>query len=210
MLIKNTIYNQLQQTLNLNVKKTPFEKFFYNRRVLSYHLFLDMLYVAKTWRLIKGYPINGQTTYTNAHNAKKNKKFLNYRVSQFFYMFGKRRKNIYPTLVQAEYTNRLWSVMWFSEWYSARCFLRRIRNKRSGTIKLDVGCLARGQVNGFRRRGNAALLSKSKRIDDRGSLGAPFLFSKNIFFGTPMPLLLGRLIMDNGITRKIRKRKKKK
>jgi len=75
---------------------------------LAHLVFLDMLNLIKMWRHIKGYPANGQTTYTNANNSKKNKQLLNFRLEQFYFLFGKKRRNIFPTLIQAEYNNRLW------------------------------------------------------------------------------------------------------
>lgn len=73
----------------------------------AYLVFLDMLQLLKMWRHIKGYPANGQTTYTNANSSKKNKLLLNFRLEQFYALFGKKKRNIFPTLIQAEYNNRL-------------------------------------------------------------------------------------------------------
>lgn len=40
--------------------------------------------------------------------SKKNKILFNYRLDQFKLLFGKKKRNIYPTLLKAEYNNRLW------------------------------------------------------------------------------------------------------
>lgn len=40
--------------------------------------------------------------------ARKSRFLLMFRVDQFKRKFGAHKRNIYPTLVQAEYNNRLW------------------------------------------------------------------------------------------------------
>ena len=42
---------------------------------------------------------------------KKNKIILMFRVQQFYKLFGKKRRDIFPTLILAEYTNRLWFIV---------------------------------------------------------------------------------------------------
>jgi len=46
-------------------------------------------------------------TIGRKNTSKKNKLLLNFRVQQYFKMFGQKSRNIYPTLVKAEYNNRL-------------------------------------------------------------------------------------------------------
>lgn len=67
----------------------------------------DMLHLVCMWRHIRGYPQGGNTTHTNAKSSRKNKLLLNYRINQFYKLFGQKKRNIYPTLVKAEYNNRL-------------------------------------------------------------------------------------------------------
>ena len=45
--------------------------------------------------------------YYTSHYSKKNKTLINFRLEQFYALFGKKKRNIFPTLVQAEYNNRL-------------------------------------------------------------------------------------------------------
>ena len=42
-------------------------------RITATLVFYDMLFLYKIWRHARGYPVNGQTTHTNASTAKKNK-----------------------------------------------------------------------------------------------------------------------------------------
>lgn len=108
MLQKNTIYHNTLNTLPTLVKSHALKQNVADPlQSVAYLLFLDMLQLLKMWRHIKGYPANGQTTYTNANNSKKNKLLLNFRLEQFYALFGKKKRNIFPTLIQAEYNNRL-------------------------------------------------------------------------------------------------------
>lgn len=108
MLQKNTIYHNYLRTLPTSVKPYVLNKNTQDPvQKVAYLVVLDMLQLLKMWRHIKGYPANGQTTYTNANNSKKNKTLLNFRLEQFYALFGKKKRNIFPTLIQAEYNNRL-------------------------------------------------------------------------------------------------------
>lgn len=139
----------------------------------------DMVYMVKSVRQVKGYPSNGQTSHTNASSCRKNKKLFNYRLQQFYDLLGKKRRDIYPTMIQAEYYNRLWYVMWRSEWVQGRRFLISLCNKKN-QIPFDPVNLARGQTNGFKRVGHASKLGKAKKITKQGTIGAPFFFTRNI------------------------------
>ena len=108
MLQKNTIYHTSLSTIPSLVRPHILKQNVADPlQSVAYLLFLDMLQILKMWRHIKGYPTNGQTTYTNANNSKKNKLLLNFRLEQFYALFGKKKRNIFPTLIQAEYNNRL-------------------------------------------------------------------------------------------------------
>lgn len=61
----------------------------------------------KSWRGVKGYPVNGQRSHGNANNCKKNKYLAHFRLEQFYQLFGHKKRNIYPTLIAAEYVNKL-------------------------------------------------------------------------------------------------------
>jgi hypothetical protein len=109
MLQKKTTYHNILNTLPVVSKKIILLQTIKDlKHQTAYLVFLDMLQLLKMWRHIKGYPANGQTTYTNANTSKKNKILLNFRLDQFYSLFGKKRRNIFPTLIQAEYNNRLW------------------------------------------------------------------------------------------------------
>lgn len=109
MLQKKTHYHNNINLLPLKIRTQVKQNMVSDpRQRIAYLVFLDMLQLLKMWRHIKGYPANGQTTYTNSNNSKKNKVLINFRLDQFYALFGKKKRNIFPTLIQAEYNNRLW------------------------------------------------------------------------------------------------------
>lgn len=181
-MLKKTIYQNKLTTLPQPIlTKMIKENFIKTDHKVAYFVLLDMLKLIKMWRHIKGYPANGQTTYTNAKSAKKNKILFNYRLEQFYTFFGKKRRNIFPTLIQAEYNNRLWFEMWTNEWAQGLQFLLGLVNPNKQTIPFDPVHLAKGQTNGYIRSGNAAKIGKSKKITKQGTIGVPIFFTRYIY-----------------------------
>lgn len=169
-----------------------------------------MLNLHKMWRHVKGYPANGQTTYTNANNAKKNKILLNMRLEQFYNQFGKKRRNIFPTLIQAEYNNRLWFYMWPYEWKQGQKFLLELVNPGKQSIPFDPVNLARGQTNGYVRVGAASKLGKSKRITKQGTIGLPIFFTKYIYADLLPEAFPYKLSIADDLRKKMGKKNKRK
>jgi hypothetical protein len=123
--LKNSNYRLTLSSLYEEDYLYNFEKFFNSNKLLQEFFFAnnvlnrfkrescncvlkDMLRLICMWRQIRGYPQGGNTTHTNSNTAKKNKLLLNFRISQFYRMFGQKKRNIFPTLIKAEYNNRLW------------------------------------------------------------------------------------------------------
>ena len=171
---------------------------------------LDMLGVMKMWRHIKGYPANGQTTYTNANNSKKNKTLLNFRLDQFYTLFGKKKRNIFPTLIQAEYNNRLWHDIWYLEWAQGTQFVFSLVNPNKQTIPFDPVNLAKGQTNGYVRVGNASKIGKAKKITKQCTVGVPVFFSKYIYAEILPAIFPYRLSIADDLRKKMGKKSKKK
>lgn len=78
-----------------------------SKREVANIVLKDLLHSVRAWRQLRGYPQGGNTTYTNAKSSRKNKLLLFYRLEQFNSLFGQKKRNIYPTLIKAEYTNKL-------------------------------------------------------------------------------------------------------
>lgn len=211
MLQKKTIYHWQLNTLPNSVKPSviAINKVDSNQ-LIAYIVFLDMLQLMKMWRHIKGYPANGQTTYTNAHSSKKNKTLLNFRLEQFYAMFGKKKRNIFPTLIQAEYNNRLWFDIWFNEWIQATQFVFSLVNPKKQSIPLDPVSLAKGQTNGYIRVGNASKIGKAKKITKQCTIGVPMFFTRYIYAEMLPAEFPYKLTIADDLRKKMGKKKKRK
>ena len=204
MLKKNKAYHRTLELASLEINNSNFDKIHTSIIVL-----FDMLFLLKAWRHIKGYPANGQSTHTNAANSKKNKTLLNFRLQQFYNMFGKKKRNIFPTLIQAEYNNRLWHFMWFNEWLQGTQFLLSLVNQKKQTIAFDPVSLAKGQTNGYARVGKAAKVGKAKKITKQGTIGVPLFFTKLIYAEYLPALFPYRLLIADDLRKKMGKKNKK-
>lgn len=169
-----------------NLQLYFFSNFFmlYDQRILANCILKDMTHLISMWRHIRGYPQGGNTTHTNANTCKKNKILFNFRVKQFTSMFGQKKRNIYPTLVKAEYNNRLWYYNWFFEWLQSYVFAKRmaILGNRAGVFNPVL--LAGNQTNGYKRYGKAAKIGKAKKLTKLYTVGVPFLFARFIYFSS--------------------------
>lgn len=211
---------ELQNFWQINAKHLKLQHFFFNEcfltknsREIANLLFQDMSHLTKIWRQIRGYPQGGNTTHTNAKSARKNKLLLNYRISQFFTMFGKKSRNIYPTLVKAEYTNRLWMYNWTYEYAQAAVFALKMAQAGNKAGAFNPALLASNQVNGFTREGAAAKIGKAKQLTKVYTLGAPMLFAKYIY-PTKTPHDFPRITLKDDVNKqlgkKLRRRELKK
>ena len=180
--------NSFTETLNINPfsvlytkYKTLFIYFFnsvnYNlenlRREQANCVYRDMLQLTISWREIRGYPISGATTHTNANSSKKNKLLLFYRLNQFKKLFGLRKRNIYPTLIKAEYTNRLWYNVWSAEWLQAASFVKKMLKQENKKNFFNPAILADNQTNGYTRVGKASKIGKAKKLTKVFTIGVP-------------------------------------
>lgn len=183
-----------------------------HRRILANIVLQDMCFFVRAWRQIRGYPTTGATTHTNARTAKKNKILLNFRISQFEQEFGKKRRNIYPTLVKAEYNNRLWYYTFYLEWLQAHVFAKKMARAGTRVGAFNPAILATNQVNGFERSGQAAKVGKAKKLFKVFTLGVPLLFAKYIYpvftpYGFPRIILKDEVNKQLG--KKLRRRQRK-
>lgn len=209
MLQKNTVYNNQLACIPLNFMKKALQiNTQNNRQKLAHLVLLDMLQITKMWRHIKGYPANGQTTYTNSNNSKKNKALLGFRLDQFFALFGKKKRNIFPVLVQAEYNNRLWHNLWYMEWIQGTQFVFSLVNTNKLTIPFDPVHLAKGQTNGYVRVGNASKIGKAKKITKQCTIGVPVFFSRYIYAERLPASFPYRLTIADDLRKKMGKKKK--
>lgn len=202
----------LQNFYILNIKYKKLQIYFFqdcflmkNSREIANCLFKDMTHLTLMWRQIKGYPQGGNTTHTNARSAKKNKLLLNYRVNQFFTMFGKKSRNIYPTLIKAEYTNRLWMYNWTYEYAQAASFALKMAEAGHKTGAFNPALMAANQVNGFKREGAASKIGKAKQLTKVYTLGVPPLFAKYIYL-TKTPIDFPRITLKDEVNKQLGKK----
>lgn len=211
MLQKKTYYHDGLNLLPIKIRNEAKQKLVCDpRQRVAYLVFLDMLQLLKMWRHIKGYPANGQTTYTNSKNSKKNKTLTNFRLEQFYALFGKKKRNIFPTLVQAEYNNRLWNNIWYAEWLQGTQFLFSLINPKKQNIPFDPVNLAKGQTNGYLRFGNASKIGKAKKITKQCTIGVPLFFTKYIYADILPMHFPYRLSIADDLRKKMGKKKKRK
>ena len=173
----------------------------------------ELINLNTAWRLLKGYPTKGQRTHSNAKQVKKNKLIHEYRLNQFFSLFGYRKRNIYPTLIVAEYTNRLWAFNWFVEWEQAVSFATKLTAPGKNLIPFDPVKLSKNFTNGYLRVGKAAKIGKSKKITKVATIGLPIFFSRWIYDEFPPRHFPYRLWISDDTRRKMgtkRKKNKKK
>ena len=146
-------------------------------------VFWDMLGLYKAWRHCKGYPVNGQRTWSNGKSCTKNNNFLKtYRLKQMQTAFGSRKKSNYAILVQAEAVNKLWLKTWPFEWIQGRYHAIRSKSRKGSAIPVDVANLAKGITTGYRRFGAGERWNNSKKALKTVTIGLPLYFSR-FFFG---------------------------
>ncbi len=160
--------------INYNLKK----------RLIVNLLFKDMIHIYKVWRHIKGYPVNGQRTWSNGKSVTKNNLFFkNFRVHQIIKTYGKKRKHKAQKLVLGEYVNKLWLITWPHEWKQARRFNLRSAKKRGKkrTIFIDLNSLASCITGGYKRIGKAIKFNKTKKRFKNVTIGLPMFFTRYIY-----------------------------
>jgi hypothetical protein len=179
--------------------------------ILFQSLLLDMMYYMKIWRQIKNYSSNGQRSHTNNKGNKKNKLLLNFRVEQFYKLFGKKKKDIFSSLIVAEYNNRLWYIIWRYGWLQGRIFILKLALKNKFVVKFDPNLLSKNGTTGVggirkKKKHNAA---KKKPIM-LGTIGVPLLFSFYLYGLRDYKELHYKLTLTDDSRKKMNRKFKKK
>lgn len=146
-------------------------------------VFWDMLGLYKAWRHCRGYPVNGQRTWSNGKSCTKNNLSLkSFRMRQFESAFGARKKSNYSILIQAEANNKLWLKTWPFEWLQGRYHAIRSKSRKGTSIPVDVANLAKAVTTGYKRFGTGERWNNSKKALKTVTVGLPLYFSR-FFFG---------------------------
>lgn len=132
------------------IKQTKLEIELYNphKYATAVLIFKDMLFYLQIWRQIKGYSKNNQRTHSNNKTNKKRKLINTFRLQQFYRLFGRKKRDIFPTLIVAEYTNRLWYLVWYEQWVSAWVFICNLALKNKSIVKFDPQLISKNIVTG--------------------------------------------------------------
>lgn len=165
----------------------------------------DLIHLICMWRHIRGYPQGGNTTHTNANTSKKNKLLLNFRIDQLFNTYGQKKRNIYPTLVKAEYNNRLWYTNWFYEWSQASYFAFKMANFGHKAGVFNPAILATNQTNGYIRTGKAAKIGKAKKLTKLYTIGVPLLFVRYIY-PKNIPAGFPKIVLKDEVNKRLGKK----
>lgn len=192
-------------------QKIEFEYYNYYKYIVANLVFKDMMFFTQVWRQIKGYSKNNQRSHSNNKNNKKKKLLNNYRLQQFYKLFGRKRRDIFPTLIIAEYTNRLWYVIWYSEWRQAWEFVVNVALKNRKSIKLDPHLLSKNIITGVKKikkkkKHNVA----KKKIILVATIGLPVLFSMYLYNYKEKHVLPFKLVISDDTRKKMGKKKKNK
>ena len=206
------ILNSLDKTI-LKILKKNFIKnqvLELKKIILCNILIKDMIGLTKIWRQVKGYSSNGQRSHSNNKNNKKSKIINNFRLQQFYKVFGKKRRDIFPTLIIGEYTNRLWYSIWQIEWIEAYCFIRTLVSKGKGTVKFDPVLLSKNIITGLSNKKKKKKHNTAKRkIVLVATIGVPLLFTYYLYKYNKKYTLPFTLSINDETRKKMGKKKKK-
>lgn len=209
-MIKN--YNRTVEINNIaKNEKIEFEYYNYYKYIVADLVFKDMMFFTQTWRQIKGYSKNNQRTHSNNKNNKKKKLLNNYRLQQFYKLFGRKRRDIFPTLIIAEYTNRLWYIIWYYEWRQAWEFVVNIALKNRKSIKFDPHLLSKNIITGVKKiKKKKKHNATKKKIILVATIGLPVLFSMYLYNYKDKYKLPFKIVISDEVRKKMGKKKKNK
>ena len=194
MVKQYTKYNEMQNLIKQT--KTEIEIYNVHKYSTAILIFKDMLFYLQIWRQAKGYSKNNQRTHSNNKTNKKRKVINSFRLQQFYRLFGRKRRDIFPTLIIAEYTNRLWYLVWYEQWVFAWVFICNLAEKNKGIVKFDPQLIAKNAVTGVpstkkKKKHNTA----KKKIIAVATIGLPVLFSLYLYnykeYKFPFKLVIG-------------------
>lgn len=209
-MLKN--YNRTLQLKN-EINKLQLEFNFYNfyKYMTASLVFKDMMFFTQTWRQIKGYSKNNQRTHSNNKTNKKRKLLNMYRLQQFYKLFGRKRRDIFPTLIIAEYTNRLWYLIWQHEWYQGWAFIVYLSQKERKVVKFDPQLLSKNIITGVKKvKKKKKHNTAKKKILMVATIGLPVLFTMYLYNYKNKYSLPFKLNISEESRKKMGKKKKNK
>lgn len=145
IIIKTFNQDELIFFLKLLYNVVPYGSSVFNRK--AYNIFLlDFLGSYRGFRHLRGLPVRGQRTWSNAWSTYKNNNILrNFKLLKARVFYGNIPYKHISIGYIAEQVNLLWRNQWKEEWNSARNSILRFKGHPS-TMKIDLYSMYNYQV----------------------------------------------------------------
>ena len=107
---------------------------------------MDLYSLTKGWRHLKGYPVRGQRTWTNAWTSYKSNIILRaFRSKQISsnYNLSLAQSEI---VILAEKVNDLWKINWIKEWRLAQRKRIKFLKNKYGIYRINLYNLAQNNI----------------------------------------------------------------
>lgn len=217
MLKKKKNFNNeiLKILLNIKIKNKKNTSISNNENwskiTLTNLIFKDMLFYMQIWRQVRGYSKNNQRSHSNNKGNKKFKIINKFRLQQFYKLFGRKRRDIFPTLILAEYNNRLWFLSWRGEWFQGLAFIYKLSKISKNGVKFDPYLLSKNTTTGvFTIKKKKKHNTVKKKIILVATIGVPLFFSRFLYNYSGIKPLPYKLVIADNTRKKMGKKKKKK
>ncbi len=110
--------------------------------------FLDLISSYRGWRHLRGLPVRGQRTWSNAWSVyKSNLHLRHYKIFLLKKIYAQSSIRDLNLAYAAEQFNLLWKLQWEEEWKSAKKKRSAFLKKKHGILKVNLLTMARGQIN---------------------------------------------------------------
>lgn len=123
-------------------------KKFYNKKKLLNIFYLDLINSYRGWRHLRGLPVRGQRTWSNAWSVYKSNLILrHYKISLLKKIYFESSTRDLNLVYAAEQFNMLWKLQWENEWKVAKKKRSSFLKKKQGLLKVNLLAIAHGQIN---------------------------------------------------------------
>ena len=155
------LYNLLYYIIpiNYNIK---------NRLLLNI-FFLDLIVCYRGWRHLKGLPVRGQRTWTNAWTVYKNNLILReYKIIITKKLYGNLSIEKLNITYLSEQINLLWKLQWENEWKEAKKNRLLLVKSKFSTININLNLLSKGIFFNKKNKKNINKIKLNKNVFSLG------------------------------------------
>ena len=185
-MLNKCLYSSNKITLFSNYMVNTKEQ--YNQRHLFFCLLLLGLTQVRGFRIIFGYPVNGQRTWSNANTAKRNNHILyKYKYSKFSQLASAQAGTYQQSLLLAEYVNLFWQQQWLSEWLVSYRLIKMLPIYIRNTNYIDLGNINRFYIYSYYNnpfKVTKVKQNKKKRVLPKNKFSTGFTFGFSIIYST--------------------------